>query len=260
MIDAWLDLPIPLMALVATLVFGESALLCNWGMHHSPIAARIGGYRGVVGPFFAAISALFALFLTFLASDVWERKNRAWHVVQTESDALSALVALAATNETAANQINDAVRSYITAVIEDEWPRMRQQESSPEAAERVNQLLQSVAAAASSYAPTVHDKMLQKAIDARDARAQRTSLSINRAETLQWLSVIVLALLTQLSIAMVHLDRSEPQRMALGVFSVAAVFTICVVAAYDRPFDGHLRISPDPLAEVLERLPPQKAQ
>ena len=260
MIDAWLDLPIPLMIIVASLVFGASAMLCNWVLHHSPIADWIGDFRGVVGPFFGAIAVLFALFLTFLASDVWEKKNRAWHVVQSESDALTALIALAATNQSAASQINDAVKGYITAVIEKEWPLMSQQQSSSEAAEQIDRLLQSVAAASSSYVPTVHDKMLQKVIAVREARAQRISLSNNNAEMLQWLGVVVLAFMTQLAIAMVHLDRSEPQRMALGVFSVAAVFTICVVAAYDRPFDGHLRISPDPLAEVLERLPPQKAQ
>jgi Kef-type K+ transport system membrane component KefB len=83
-------------------------------------------------------------------------------------------------------------------------------------------------------------------------------LSNNNAEMLQWLGVVVLAFMTQLAIAMVHLDRSAPQRMALGLFSIAAVFTICVVGAYERPFDGPLSISADPLAEILEQLQSQK--
>lgn len=94
--------------------------------------------------------------------------------------------------------------------------------------------------------------MLQKIIDARDARANRITLSNDRTETLKWLSVIGLALLTQLALAVVHLDKTAPQRLALGLFSAAAVFAICVVAAYERPFDGSIRLPPDQLAELIK--------
>lgn len=251
MIDAWLDLPIPLMVLVAIILFASSAILFNWLMHHSPAANRMGSCRGIVGPFFVSISVLFALFLTFLASDVWDRKARASHVVHSERDALAALMALAGTSVAAADDIKDAVEKYVASVIQDEWQRMRKQESSSKAADRVDRLLHSVAAASNSYASAVHGAMLQKAIAAREARANRITLSHDRAETLKWLAVIVLALLTQLALAAVHLEKTVPQRVALGLYSVAAVFAICIVAAYERPFDGPLSIPPDPLAELI---------
>jgi len=251
MIDAWLDLPIPLMVLAAAILFASSAILFNWLMHHSPAAERIASYRGIVGPFFVSISVLFALFLTFLAADVWDRKTRASHVVQSERDALAGLVALARTSPVTAGAITDAVESYVNSAIQDEWRHMRNQKSSPQTAERMDRLLHTVATASSSYAAAVHGAMLQKAVDVGEARASRIALSHDRAETLKWLAVIVLALLTQLALAAVHLDKTAPQRLALALFSVSAVFAICVVAAYERPFDGPLSVPPDPLAELI---------
>lgn len=250
MINAWLDLPVPLMVLVAVVVFAASAALFNWLTHHSTLAEPIGGCRGIVGPFFETIAVLFALFMGFLAADVWDRKSRAAHVVHSERDALAALLTLAATNQQVAGQINDVVTDYATSVVRDEWQRMRQQLSSPEAAERMERLLHTIGSAA-GYPPSVHEAMLEKAIAAREARTERIMLSHDRTEMLKWLAVIVLALVTQFAIAVVHLDRSVPQRMALFLYSAAAVFAICVVAAYERPFDGPLSIPPDPLAELI---------
>lgn len=252
MIDAWLDLPIPLLVLAAAALYASSAILLNWLTHHSPLTGCIAKYRGLVGPFFVSISGLFALFLTFLASDVWERKARAAQVVQSERDALAALMALSRTSAEAAATIEEAVRSYVKSAIEDEWEAMRHQKSSAKTAEHLDRLFHAVAARSSSYPPAVHGAMLQKIIDARDARANRITLSNDRTETLKWLSVIGLALLTQLALAVVHLDKTAPQRLALGWFSAAAVFAICVVAAYERPFDGPIRLPPDQLAELIK--------
>lgn len=251
MVDAWLDLSIPLLVTVAAAAYAASAILLNWVSHHSPIAARIGKLRGIVGPFFVSVSLFFGFFLTFLAADVWERKSQAAHIVRAERDALTALLALAAVNQQQAAKLNADVAEYAEAVVQNEWRQMRSQQSAPDAADRLDRLLASVASGADRYAPAVHSAMLQKALAVRDLRANRLSLSQDKAESLKWLSVLVLAFLTQIAIAAVHLESSIPQRAALMVFTLAAVFAICVVAAYERPFDGPISIVPDPLAELL---------
>lgn len=256
MIDVWLDLSILWLVLVAVVVFSASAILLNWISFHSPAAARVCNLRGVVAPFFTAVSLLFGLFLAFLASDVWERKTEGSRAVIAERNALAALVALASANAPEAGKINQAAANYLSAVIQDEWRQMRKQQSSSETADRLNQLLISVASRSSHYPAGVHNAMLQKTLAGREARSTRLSLSNDQAETLKWLSVLLLAFMSQIAIAAVHLDRTVPQRTALAIFTLAAVLTICVVAAYERPFDGPISVPPDPLTELLQAILP----
>jgi hypothetical protein len=65
------------------------------------------------------------------------------------------------------------------------------------------------------------------------------------------MSVLILAFLTQVSLAVVHLDRARAQLAALVIFSVAAATALGLVAMRERPFAGALRISLAPPEEVL---------
>lgn len=253
MINFWLDLPVFWMVVAASATFGLTAVILSWLCHHSPAAQRIQGWKGLVAPFFTVVSLLFGLFLAFLAADVWERKAEAQRAVVAERDALTAMIELTAAAAPRGGSLHQAVVDYVEAVVTDEWPRMEDQQSSADADERLNRLLYVVASEPPrlGVAPVVHEALLQKALRAREARGDRLSLSDDRVERLKWLSVLLLALMTQIALCAVHLDRAAPQRLALAIFTVAGVIAICVVAAYERPFDGPIRIPPDPLAEIL---------
>ena len=69
------------------------------------------------------------------------------------------------------------------------------------------------------------------------------------------LCVLILALLTQLSVALVTLfDRKEPQACALAIFTVTSVVALSLIAFQEEPFSGPLRILPTPLEEVLRTI------
>lgn len=50
-----------------------SAALLFWTSVRSPIASWCERFGGLVAPFFASISLIFAVFAAFLGSDIWQR-------------------------------------------------------------------------------------------------------------------------------------------------------------------------------------------
>jgi hypothetical protein len=100
-------------------------------------------------------------------------------------------------------------------------------------------------------APAVRGALLNGVLRARSARDDRLVLSNDQSDATKWLSVLILALLTKVALAVVHLDRPRAQLVALIVFGVAAATTLGLIAVRERPFAGAVRVSPAPLEEVL---------
>src|SRR5204863_7818787 len=76
---------------------------------------------------------------------VWERNKQASRVVLTESETLVALHSVSAASGIDDKSLRTAIRAYVLAVIEDEWPRLADQERSPRADAALNALLREVA-------------------------------------------------------------------------------------------------------------------
>ncbi len=59
--------------------------------------------------------------------------------------------------------------------------------------------------------------------------------------------VIALGLITQVAIALVHLDKPRAFFASLIVFSTAAVVALGILALQEYPFDGAFQVSPEPI-------------
>ena len=64
----------------------------------------------------------------------------------------------------------------------------------------------------------------------------------------------MLALVTQLAIAVVHLDRPRPQIAALFIFTLAAV-SVGLLAIHEAPFEPPVFVPPGPIGDVLRQVP-----
>jgi hypothetical protein len=97
----------------------------------------------------------------------------------------------------------------------------------------------------------VHAALLGSVLRVRDARAERLALASDRTDDVKWAIVLILGVMTQIAIALVHLERPRPQLAAMAVFSSAAVVALGLIALQEHPFDGAIRIAPTQLQEVL---------
>lgn len=252
LVDTWLSLqPFELILALAAFYTGAAALLL-WLSFGSWTGRLLQSCRGVVPPFFGAVAVLFALFLGFLANDVWARHKQASQAVLTERDGLLAIHDLCEASGHVSPDMDEAIRAYANVVVEREWPLMADQQASPQAAAALDQVLK---AAVRANRGALDRTIVDAALKVRSARGERLALSLTFTDDIKWLTILILGLMTQVAIAVVHLDNWRAQAAALAIFSAAAVSTLSLVAFFEGPFEPPFFVGPKPIQEVLQLVP-----
>ncbi|MCC0807601.1 DUF4239 domain-containing protein [Methylobacterium sp. W2] len=246
----WLDQPVWLMFVLLSAVFavcmGVLSILSTWS------ATRPGMHKlgvGVVAPYFNAISVMLALLTGFVANDAWERQRQATKIVQSEKTNLLAVHDLSLATASDMSAIRARLLAYANALIDDEWPKMTVGEASTNANEALGQLMQSVADPRHSTeaGAAAHGSLLDAVMNLRAERGTRLGLSDVHGDQSKWLTLMVLALLTLVSIGLIHVDKPVPQAVAMILFSAATVTTLGMIGLHERPFDGPMPVTAAPL-------------
>ncbi len=257
MVNFWLTLPLPGLLASLTLFFCATAAILVW-LSFGPVSGKaVQSLHGVVPPVMGAIAVILAILIGFLASDIWERERGAASAVRAEANQLVALDRLAATFGLPRTSLDAAIRSYAAAVVQKEWPSMERQQASPAAENALDQLFKAVTAVNADTANRgdLDRLMISTALEVRTARNTRLNLAQDHSEDVKWLSVLALAVMTQVSVALVHLERVRPQIAALAVMTGSLIIVIGMLAAHELPFSTPLPISSAPIAHVLALVP-----
>ncbi|HME90612.1 MAG TPA: hypothetical protein VKE49_04260 [Myxococcaceae bacterium] len=252
---AWLALPVVVLFTSLFAFYVATGALLVWVSFRSRLSQRIQSFKGLVAPFFVSTAIIFGLLVGFLASDIWDRNKQASRVVLSESDTLVALHSLGAASGSDDQGLRTAIRSYVRAVVDDEWPQLAVQERSPPADEALNTLLREVAQPAASRDAVVQRTMLDMVLRIRAAHEDRVVLSGDRTMVSKWMGVLLLAFLTQIAIAAVHLESPRPQLAALLIFTLAAVSVLGLLAVHEAPFAPPVFVPPGPIGDVLREVP-----
>src|SRR4051812_28698844 len=254
MISAWLDLPAAALFAVLAGCYALTGALISWLCVCSPLRPKILTMSGIVAPFFGAVSVLFALLTGFLANDVGDRNRQAWRAVHTESSAAASLHTLSVASASDMAAIRVALRDYLQSVTRDEWQSMADDGASAKTEAALAALLRELSdpKIASEAGQAVHSALLSTALKVRDARADRLALASDRTNDVKWATVLILGVLTQIALAFVHLERPGAQIAANGLFSLAAVVALGLIALQEQPFDGAIRISSAPIEAVFK--------
>ncbi|HET9904025.1 MAG TPA: hypothetical protein VFQ27_10040 [Xanthobacteraceae bacterium] len=256
MVEALLDLPPAGVFAALALFYGAIAAFIVWLDFHSPLRKAIHRLQGVVGPFTASVSVLFALLTGFLAADVGERNRQAVYAVTAEREAALTLHALSEAATTETETVRAALRHYLAAAVSDEWPRMAENRESARTDGALAGLVRAAAdpAVLRATGPSVAGAMVEAVTRLARARSTRLSLSADRTNDLKWLTVLALGVISQISLALVHLERRPAQSAALALFSIAVVIALWLIALQENPFDGPIQVSPAPLQKALSMI------
>jgi hypothetical protein len=252
---AWLALPIPLVFASLIVFYGGTAVLLVWLSFRSPLSGLIQSCKGIVAPFFGSTAIIFGLLIAFLSTDIWDRNRQAERIVLTEADTLIALNSLSAASGSENKTLRTAIRAYVRAVVDDEWPHMALQERSAKTDAALDALLRNVAQPGAASDFGVQRTMLEMALRIRAAHEDRLVLSNDRTVVTKWIAVFLLALITQIAIAAVHLEKPRPQLAALLIFTLAAVSILGLLAIHEAPFEPPVFVPPGPIIEVLQHVP-----
>jgi hypothetical protein len=236
-----------------TLLYFGTALALVVLTFRSSLRGPISSLAGVVAPFFSSVAILFGLLTGFLANDVGDRNRQAVRAVQTEVGELRNIYTLSVASVSDMGAIRVALRAYETSTIADEWPEIAHGNTSPRTDAAYDNLLREISdpAITRDASGAVHAALMAAAIRVGTARNDRHSLSVDQTNTLKWSSVLLLGLITQIALALVHLERPRAMLAALTVFGGGAVVALGLIAMQEYPFEGAFRISPAPYERLL---------
>lgn len=249
MISAWLNLPSWQLILVLAAAFGAFGLMLYALLFRVLPRDLVLRHGGLVAPFFTAFSVLFALLTGFTANDTWERNRNAARAVLAEQDGLLDVYYLSLAAVTEMSAIRDTARTYIDLVVQEEWPRLGDHARSDDAEAALGRLLTLVAEprVASESGVALQGALVQSVLKLRSARYDRLAISSSRSDELKWVSVLLLGMLTQLSLALTHLDKGRAQLAATLLYACAVVAALGPVASREYPFHGDEGVTAAPL-------------
>ena len=252
----WLhNLPIVWMTL---LIFGLTALVTATiyvVVTVLSVGERARSFKNVSSGLLPPLGILFALFVAFTATQVWNDNERANSVVDREASALRTVVILAAAfpGETETH-LRNLVRSYIADAVAQEWPMMAHRTATlqvipyslAEALQFTLTLMPS-----NQGQQTAQREITTSVETALDARRQRIIISQSQVNWLKWLCLSLQAVCALLAIAMVHSDNRLASGITLSLFGIGVAASLLLILAHDRPFTGELAVSPSPLLQVM---------
>jgi len=239
MLDLLFDLPALGQLLVVSLVgLATLAISFVWlGLLHRRFATS--PKLLPVGPAFAPVATVFALFLAFLAADVWLQQRQASEAALKESLAFQQLADLIRPDALNAPQAVPLLARYRSAVLREEWQSDFNRQASPAAAGALRDLrVQAGSLSRVGASGPLVSEWLHSVRDLEDARARRLLIGSDHTDNNQWTVVLVLALFAHLVIAASHLDRPPAGRLTLVLFSLATSLALWQLAMHTNPYNG----------------------
>lgn len=235
-------------------IFSASAYAINHLCFHTRYQAYFQSFSGVVAPFFVMAATIFALTTALLGSAVWQNHRDNSLAVQTESQAIEFFINLnKAVPQLAEFNLIDLSKNYMRSAINIEWDLIKSKKRSAQADADLNALLtktfQVVSQAA--IAPAVASAVITAVDKIALARAARLSLMQTKTETVRWISVLLLALLSQIAVAAVHLEKPRAQALALVITTATIVVALGLIAMTEAPHSGTMHVTIDAMKDVL---------
>lgn len=212
----------------------------------------------VAGFKYATLGVIYAVLIGFVVIAVWEQYEDAEEHVREESGVLEALIQLGPELPEGARQpALDAMRAYLRAVIDDEWPAMAARRGeSAEATAALRQLQDRYLdfEPGSARETTLLDKLFDLVIRLDEIRQERLAGAEGALPPVLGAALLVGALLTIGFTLFFGAPNVIAQGAMTGIICLMVLIVLSAAMMLNRPYSGDVSVSPRPLAEVLEQI------
>lgn len=189
-----------------------------------------------VGPFFAAISMIFALFLAFHAADIWSHKRDAERAFLQARSAIRSFSQLTGPGQLNVPEAAAAVRRYVVAVKDEEWTKHRNQKASDKAEDALRDLQALTVRIARDTPGPAAAQAFALVDDIAKTRSDRLWIGQNHTEFTTWFAVLLIGLMTHFAVASVHLDRPRAGALALVLLATTTTIAYWSLGVVDDPY------------------------
>jgi hypothetical protein len=200
--------------------------------------------RGVVGPYFASVALLFAVFSSLLAAELWQRQSREDALFRSEVNGLKSMLHIAGTLDSGAPEIRNAVKSYLEQAAYSAGPGLRTA-GGEHYSDNALQWLYRLASDPKTFGgDAVANTAFFNSLEVvRSSREERAELHKARVAPKKFFILVLFGLLTQIAIAFCHAGNPRALGASVMLFSIAFSAAIAVLSLLDDPYESFPVIS-----------------
>ena len=218
-------------------------------------------HNDVAGFIYAVLGVVYAVLLGLMVVAVWEEWNEAAHTADDEASSLAEVFWLAnRMPESRGHHIQELARSYARVVVEEEWPLMEEEKSSPKAWDLLDDLRTNL----QNLDPTtpeeqvVYEQGFERMRDLADARGDRLLQSKQGLPAILWVVLISGGIVVVSFTYLFGLDSTTIHLLMVASLALVISLVLFTVAALNFPFKGDITIHPEAMEQVLDRLESSK--
>jgi hypothetical protein len=213
--------------------------------------------NAAIGIIFGGLYVLFGTMIGFTAFLVLDKYNVAHEAVQSEASDVEELHNLAGhLPEPERSQVRDAVTAYVHAVVEVEWPLMREGRASP----RVEALVDALRANLQGSQPTTNTEQVlyAQAIevvgDLEESRDTRLLYAREGLPPVLWVALVGLSINMMIFSFLVGMENVRLHRLMVSALAAGMVLVLFTIGILDRPFGTESRVGPEPFELVMREI------
>ncbi|HJU53094.1 MAG TPA: hypothetical protein VJ715_00935 [Pyrinomonadaceae bacterium] len=246
--------------LLGVVIVGVSVLLAHVGFRlvRRMVPLPVHETQHEVGGFIIGVmGAIYAVLLAFVVVAVWDDFSDAKFVVEREANHLNDLSRMAQGFNPATRQLAlEGLRKYARAAVDEEWETMSRGQPSPKTQAAMDDLwrIYTEAEPQGNREPLLYAESLDRLNELSNSRRERLFISKDDIpgliRILLWGGgLIVLAFTYFFGVKSVR-----SQALMTAALAGEIAFILFLIVALDNPFHGSVRVSPEPIQQILERI------
>lgn len=219
-------------------------------------------HHEVSDPLLACVGTLFAVLIGFMVASAMGRFEEARLNVEREAGAVSDLYRLSlGLPETDARQLQIGCGKYIDSVVDIEWKEMEQRKMSQRAWDEYSSIWTTVL----KYEPqsdrqvNIHASMLSSVIALGDCRRVRATQMSYELPPILWAVVLLGAIATATLVQFFGIQHQGWQIATNSLVTLVLCLNVFLLATFDVPFSGHVKVQPYPFEVARKTLPAWRA-
>ena len=230
-----------------------------WTLNDSPISRWLHDSDAVVPSFLSITAFIFGLTISTLAGFSFDKHESAISNLITESSAIDSLINTSSVLPPQDRvQINSAIKDYLSAVVEKEWPAMNEKDAKNREVALPEFLALSKIINQIAYQPnqraSIENQLEAGLTIIRHNRQVRHSLAYDTDNIKKWIAIPVSSILLLISVGIVHLGSLKAMKVSLSIASLCVLTAMVFLYITISPYGMWNPVKPHQLQESLRVL------
>jgi hypothetical protein len=221
-----------------------------------PLSTRE-SHNNAIGIIYAALYVMFGVMVGFSAYLVLNKYTTSQNTAKSEASNVEELYWLAEQfPESERDRIQDLAVSYARVVVDEEWPLMKQGQTSPGAGTLADELRRSIEdiEPSTDAERAVYSQALERVHDLDEAREVRLLNVREGLPPVLWIVLVSLGIDTILFTYLVGMKNAWLHAWAVAALTGGVALILFTIVVLDHPFGGDLRLGPDAFELTLDTI------